>query len=193
MINTRYGMLVVIERLKNSKIKCLCDCGKERILSVGHFNAGYFKSCGCHYLHLRHGKNKSREYNSWSNMLARCHNNKNKRFNDYGGKGIVVCDRWRNSFINFYKDMGSCPDGYQIDRRNNDGNYEPSNCRWVTPKQNMANRKISKKYKINDVIYNSSTDAAIALKVSICTIHAWCKGRTVGEKFYPAKINCYCI
>ena len=126
-------------------------------------------------------------------MLARCNNKKNKRFFDYGGKGIKVCDEWRNSFINFYKDMGDCPLGYQIDRINNDGNYEPKNCRWVTPKQNMANRKISKKYKINDVIYDSSSEAAKELKVSICTIQAWCKGRIVGNKVYAPKENCSCL
>jgi hypothetical protein len=170
------GKLAVLERLPGSKYRCVCDCGTERVVSVGHFNASYFKSCGCD---VWHGMRKTREYAAWGNMIARCHNPKNKRYDDYGGSGIVVCDRWRNSFKDFYADMGKCPDGFQLDRKDNAGIYEPENCRWVSPKTNIANRSISKIFIIDGVEYLSSTEAAFKLGVSENTIIAWCKGRSV--------------
>jgi hypothetical protein len=190
MLPSKVEMLKPVEALKNSKLRCVCDCGNERVVSVGHFNTKKIKSCGCHV--LRHGKHKSKEYISWSNMMARCHNPKNKRFKDYGGKGIVVCDRWKKFFY-FYADMGDCPDGYQIDRINNKGIYEPSNCRWVTPKQNMSNRNISKKYVIDGIEYQSSIEAAYKIGVSPNTIIAWCCGRQVKNKFYPPKNGCFTL
>ena len=80
----------------------------------------------------------------WTGILRRCNNSNFKHYKYYGGRGIKVCDRWLR-FENFLSDMGIRPEGLQIDRINNDGNYEPSNCRWVTPSVNLTNRKFSKK------------------------------------------------
>lgn len=95
-----------------------------------------------------HGMENTSIYHTWQNIRTRCYNPKSQDFPDYGGRGITVCDRWLNSFIDFYKDMGDKPfKNAQIDREDNDGNYEPDNCRWVTPKVNANNRRISIKRK----------------------------------------------
>lgn len=192
IVGRRIEKLLAVEWIKGSKVRCLCDCGNEKILNVGHFNTGNMKSCGCHV--ERHGHNvnnkKTREYISWANMIARCHNENNKRYKDYGAKGIIVCDRWRSSFVNFINDMGYCPEKMQIDRIDNNGIYEPTNCRWASAKENMANRKNSVDYIVNGVRYKSSADAALALRLSPNTVIAWCKGRMAKGRYYPPKENC---
>ena len=189
MSTSRIGILTVVERLAGSKFLCKCDCGNERIVNVGHFNTGAYKSCGCHHWHGAAGK-KSREYISYHNMIARCHKPANKRFCDYGAKGIVVCDRWRESFRHFLADMGKCPPGHQIDRIDNAKGYSPENCRWVTPKENMANRSISKIWIVFGCEYRSITDAAKAHFVSANTIRAWCIGRIAEGRYYAPKSGC---
>lgn len=85
-------------------------------------------------------KSKTREYRIWKEMIKRCYNKRCKDYEHYHSKGITVCDKWRASFDNFYTDMGKCPEGYSIDRINNDGIYEPSNCRWADQYTQCANR-----------------------------------------------------
>ncbi len=96
----------------------------------------------------RHNKSNSPEHQAWLNMKARCYNKKNPRFNHYGGRGIEVCDRWRRSFTSFYKDMGDRPTPkHSIDRIDNNGNYEPANCRWATNSQQNYNKQLSARNK----------------------------------------------
>ncbi len=88
-----------------------------------------------------HGMSYSPEYQVWRNMLSRCTNPNHPRYADWGGRGITVCDRWLSSFIAFYEDMGDCPSGYELDRKDNDGNYGPDNCRWVPRSTSQRNKR----------------------------------------------------
>lgn len=188
----RVEMLAAVERLPGSKYLCKCDCGGSRVVNIGHFHTGAVKSCGCHV--VRHGhsgvKAKSSTYISWGNMIARCHNPKNKRYGDYGSKGITVCERWRKSFATFLRDMGPMPEGMQIDRMNNERGYFPGNCRWATPKQNMANRSITQVWILHGKHYISAGDASEVHHCSVATINAWCKGRTAKGRYYPPRAGC---
>lgn len=188
----RVEMLRAVERLPGSKFLCKCDCGETRVVSVGHFNSGTMKSCGCHARH-GHAGIRSRTYVCYHNMIARCHKKSNKRYADYGGRGIVVCERWRESFQNFLSDMGECPPKLTIDRIDNDGNYEPDNCRWVSRSKNQCNRSCSITWIVNGKPYPSSTLAAKEHGVSSRTISAWCRGRWAAGKFYPKKEGCRAI
>jgi hypothetical protein len=103
----------------------------------------YCQRGSAHY-NFRHGGacgKKSRTYQAWLSMKRRCYNARCPNYARWGGRGITVCDRWRQSFTNFLADMGRCPDGYSLDRIDNDGNYEPSNCRWATREQQMRNNR----------------------------------------------------
>lgn len=186
----RVGALKAVERLPGSRVRCLCDCGKERILAVGHWNAGCYSSCGC--LVVRHGHGgplRSKEYTSYHNMVARCCKPSNKRYKDYGAIGIGVCDRW-SSFSNFIADMGECPDGMQLERIDNSKGYSPENCEWATRKKNMRNRRNSKIWVVFGVEYETIGDAALAHAVSGHSIIAWCSGRLAAGKWYEPKPGC---
>lgn len=127
---------------------CVCECGNEKVTSYQNLRSGDTKSCGC--LQIKNGKEINRkhqkcftpEYNSWASMKQRCTNKKHHAYKNYGGRGIIICERWLNNFENFYKDMGRKPGKvYSIDRINPDGDYEPNNCRWATPLQQRHNRR----------------------------------------------------
>ncbi len=146
----RFGRLTVefYEGLRNGKAywRCVCDCGAQASVGAGLLRSGKTTSCGCYRSELmgkikrKHGMVGTPEYNAYSSMLGRCLNKNNHKFSQYGGRGIKVCERWRESFVNFYADMGARPDGCSLDRINVNGNYEPGNCRWATAVQQGQNK-----------------------------------------------------
>lgn len=154
----RFERLLVIRRngtaCHQSMWLCQCDCGATKAVRGGHLTSGRIKSCGCHkdelarnravHGHARRGR-ISPEWEKWSHAKQRCANPKGERYSSYGGRGIRMCDEWANSFENFLRDMGPCPSGYELDRIDVNGNYEPGNCRWVTSTV-QANNKRSNRY-----------------------------------------------
>lgn len=149
-----YGRLTVIDYGGFSREKqqtfwvCRCDCGKV-VNAIGkELNRGSKKSCGCLQRDVlikrntKHGWSKTSTYMSWSSAKSRCTNSNDDFYFRYGGRGIKMCDRWLISFENFLADMGKKPTPrHSLDRINNDGNYEPSNCRWATHKQQANNKR----------------------------------------------------
>ena len=130
---------------------CVCDCGKAVAVHGKYLRTGHTMSCGClqrdraSEANTTHGRSRvpcNRAYRSWSSMLGRCMNPNEPCYGRYGGRGIAVCERWRK-FEHFFADMGPCPEGLTLDRRNNEGNYNPCNCRWATRTQQARNRRSS--------------------------------------------------
>lgn len=144
-----HGRLTVISRALNNKYgssrwNCICECGTETIVTGGNLS-GSVKSCGCLRRevldHTTHGMTETAEFKAWTAMKTRCLNENIVGYKYWGGRGITVCPQWLDSFDQFYADMGPRPDGMTLDRIDNDGNYEPNNCRWVNIAAQNRNKR----------------------------------------------------
>lgn len=155
----RYGYLTVIERVEDREYKggrkkpqylCLCDCGNTTFVTGECLRCGCTKSCGCHRgdslirYSMKHSKSHERIYSIYCDMKKRCYNNKCSGYKNYGGKGVTICKEWLDDFNSFYR--WSMEHGYDetltIDRIDSSGNYEPTNCQWITRSENISRRNI---------------------------------------------------
>lgn len=156
----RFGKLTVIKMMPPTKAHstkwlCACDCGGGTVAMSSNLKNSHSTSCGCITIQhgkdrTTHGQTKTKEYTAWVRMKARCYNKHNNRYKKYGEVGITVCDRWRNSFENFFEDMGICPENMNsIDRIENSLGYSPTNCRWANPLMQSNNRRNNKVISFN--------------------------------------------
>lgn len=155
----KFNMLTVIEQAEGKSSQqlawlCDCDCGNKKVVLGCHLKSGKTMSCGCHRkkinseIHTKHGCNRigkrTTEYTIWADMIRRCSNSSDEFYMNYGGRGISVCERWKE-FVNFLADMGEKPNGYSIERKDRDGNYCPENCIWadaITQANNRSNNVV---------------------------------------------------
>lgn len=157
MVGKTFHRLTVLKELKERKggsvcYDCECVCGNNIEVKGKYLRNGDTKSCGClnierikqqGYQNKKHGFSSLPEYNVYKTMISRCINKKHDRYYRYGGRGIKVCDRWLESFENFYEDMGDKPKNCTLDRMDNNGIYSANNCRWATITQQNINREKS--------------------------------------------------
>lgn len=162
LIGQKFSRLTVIEFAgsqdkKYTMWKCKCDCGNEVVVRGVRLRNGMTKSCGCYASELKkelnttHGMSHTKPHMIWCNMRRRCGEPDNNAYHRYGGRGIKVCDRWMESFENFWEDMkDGYSDGMTLDRIDNDGNYCPENCQWATMKEQSNNRRNNTYLTFND-------------------------------------------
>lgn len=181
LYDIRFGKLIAKVPLKIKYAKklvwlCDCDCGTKQVkVTANNLLKQTTKSCGC----LRKTNSgltfkEAKTYKAWSHMLSRCYDTRARSYTSHGGRGIIVCDRWRYSFGNFIEDMGRSPEKMQLDRIDNDGNYEPSNCRWVTAKENCNNKR---------------TNRYLTIKGRTQTIQQWSEEYGISAKLVRQRIN----
>lgn len=155
MINKTFGNITIISFSHSNKFrrKCWvgkCACGNIKVVDGAHLRSGAIVSCGClkKTYALIHGESafRTKENVAWHNMKSRCYDSKNRDYHNYGGRGIILCEEWKNYYAAFLNDMGRAPSpSFSIDRINTNGNYEKSNCKWSTALEQANNKRNNKK------------------------------------------------
>ena len=177
----RFGRLVLLSKIVTRnpysyKWYCQCDCGEHVIVVQVNLRTGNTSSCGClrlerlHQALASHEKSGSLIYKTWNNMIQRCTNPHNSSWMNYGGRGISICHRWL-SFTNFYHDMGEPPDEYTLERKNNNGNYSPENCKWASRKEQSVNKRNNRMITFNDTT-QSLIQWSEQINIPYWTLHA---------------------
>jgi hypothetical protein len=157
----RFGRLVVREYVASNKHgqpqwRCVCDCGGQRVVLANALRSGLTVSCGCRRQEtltagrLRHGLSGHSAYKTWKAMISRCYDEADKDYSGYGGRGVLVCDRWLE-LESFIADVGEKPRGQSLERMDNSKGYSPENCRWATPREQGANKRNNNILKIGGV------------------------------------------
>ena len=145
IIGKTFNELTVIEKIgkdeRGTLFMCQCSCGNTTLLHTRDIVSGNTRSCGC--LSTKHKQYGTRLYQTWADMKRRCYNEDNKSYKYYGAKGVAVCEEWKNNFESFYNwsIANNYSDDLTIDRINPFGNYEPTNCRWVTRTEQAHNKR----------------------------------------------------
>lgn len=175
----KYNRLTAVKEIDNRKWLFRCICGNEKVISKYDVQKGHTKSCGClqkentSKAKRTHGDTDSRLYYIWENMRKRCYKPNSDRYKNYGARGITICDDWKNNYSNFYKWAYSngYNDNLTIERIDINGNYEPSNCTWITMKDQAKNRTSNKWVCIDNVKY-SPQELEKIYKIPVKTIYA---------------------
>lgn len=166
LTNKRFGRLTALKRTekrKNGYIvwRCICACGKITTVTVGNLKSGNTKSCGClrqdviKKIKYKHGDCcgdlMTRLYKIWDSMKTRCYSPTNKDYKNYGARGIIVCPEWKNNYsaFKFWAILNGYLNNLTIDKIDNDGNYEPSNCQWLTRSENLKKRHMERRLKLS--------------------------------------------
>lgn len=185
----KFGKLIAVSRSENTNQNraqwlCRCECGGEKIAQAAYLNKGTTRSCGCLADEQRKTAAQSqctpysrtnmyRERKTWENMIARCYDKTRHDFKWYGGRGISVCEKWRNSFEAFVVDMGMRPASMTLDRRESSTDYSPGNCRWATATEQANNRR---------------SNHCITIDGRTLTIAEWARHSGIGERVIATRI-----
>lgn len=188
----KFGKLTALEYVDSDEKGrawwlCKCDCGNLHKVKGITIREGNVKSCGCLWKPIiKHGESgkKTPTYSSWANMIDRCLNKSSFGYKNWGARGILVCENWRD-YRNFLKDMGVRPEGTSLDRIDNEGNYEPLNCRWATTKIQSRNRRNNAKY-VYGIGEITATDLADILNIPRNRLYD-ARRRGVDESYYNIK------
>jgi hypothetical protein len=197
-----FSRLTVLKYDGDSRWLCVCVCGNTRRVRKPDLNNGNTVSCGCYaksrlgiattkHGHQRIG-NRTPEYMAWRHMKSRCYNPNIHNYHNYGGRGIIVCERWINSFENFLEDMGVRPsERHSVDRYpDKNGNYEPTNCRWATKKEQSRNLRTNRWIEYNGD-RRILSDWAYDLRVCVSNLSRMIKksGESLAIQYYKTKLN----
>ena len=200
IVGLKFNMLTVIShegrhphRRGVSLWKCLCDCGNYKVVGRPELTKGETFSCGCYKKPIikkkKHGLVNNRIYRVWADIKTRCLNANAQNFKNYGGRGIKICKEWEHDFQKFYNWAieAGYEKGLQIDRIDNDGDYEPSNCRWATRLQNVNNRRRTILIEIDGVTKTTREWGEITGIPYKCIINRHTRGLRGKEAVYGAK------
>ena len=187
----KFGKLIVLEfsyekffncGTKHNYWLCKCECGNKKIISANNLKNNHTQSCGClpkekaKNNFTTHNLSNTLLYRKYSGIKRRCYNKNEKSYNNYGGRGIIMCDEWKNDFKAFYdwSMMHGYADNLTIDRIDVNGNYEPNNCRWITNKEQQNNKRNN-----HYITYNNETH----------TITEWAKKLNISVKALSWRVN----